>query len=316
MVKNVTQTTKQKNMVQSYIEDSSVSETGALGRFGELLSGFGKGGYAIMASLAGAASLVALNPLAWVVSAPLYVANVFGANIPTAGESLATGAGFAGSGFIGAFGLMAAAGGVLKGIQEMRDGRPKKGIKEMIKGVAEGLFVGMAATFALAKIAGVGGILLLSAELISKMATGKTITSHFGDAVGSVLDTVMGTKETPKMQRGAVNVAQMQGLAMQQQMGMAPTMMMPQPAYQPVYQPAYGGMMAPGGMAYSAVPAAVGAPQMMQQQPTYWQNRVAPDRMMQQQAPVTLPPTMAGRYADAVDIAREAAEHNPELTNR
>ncbi len=318
-------------MVQSYREDSSVSEAGGLGRVGELLGSAGKGIYTIGAVIGGIlATIAGVGPWAWVPNIASWTASAAGSAAtsagatgaagtvaslasatPTVGGAALQGLTFSFSPLILALGVVTAAGGVLKGVADFRDGRPKKGFKEIIKGVAEGAFVGLGATLALAIASpALGGLLLVGGELISKVATGKTLTSHLGELVGTGLDAVMGTQESPKRQN--VNVMQAQGMGMQQQMGVAPQMMMPQPEY--------GQMMAPGGMAYSAVPAGVGMPQqMMQQQPpaTYWQDQVAannPRYQQQAQEPVMLTGAEAGRYTQAVDTAREAA-NNPEFNH-
>jgi len=279
-------------MVQSYYEDSSVSEAGSMGRIGETAASIGRG-------LASVGNVVnGLTP--------------FGVNITTAL------AGSAAVPFTAAsipviapvLGAVTALGGVVKGVSDMTNGRRQKGIKEVLKGLSEGAFVATGALVLMAAFApGPGGLMLAAGEIISKVTTGKTLTAHFGNTVGNVLDSAMGTEESP--QRGNVNVMQAQGMGMQQQMGMAPQMVMPQPSY--------GQMMAPGGMPYSAVQAGVGMPQMaMAQQPpaTYWQDYVAPQRSAQAQEPVTLSGAEAGRYSEAVEAARDAAATNPELANR
>ena len=290
-------------MVQSYLEDSSVAEAGALGRFGGMLSGFARGMAtigAIGAWFGGSAGMTAFLDGLKEGGVSAAFSAIGGSSAPALI-----------SGISGVMGAIAFAGGAMQAVESFRSGKNKKGIKQLIVGAAEGLFIGAAVlSAATAQFAfGWGLVILPVLEIASKLGTGKTMTAHFGNAVGSVLDAVMGTKEFGHKKQQQVNVMQAQGMGMQQQMGMAPQMMMPEPTY--------GQMMAPNGMAYSAVPAGVGAAQMMQQpQQTYWQDYVAPQRGAQAQEPVMLSGAEAGRYTQAVDNAREAAIMNPDLTNR
>ena len=226
---------------QSFYQDSSVSSENGARKLGNLLQSIGKGGYALLLILGVAVPMFLFGPLGLAA----------GATIAPQAIGL----------FAGGLGALTAAGGLIKAADSYKHGQKTKALKEGIVAAAEGAFIGfnvlpkfldsvigpsgnsIGAGFMDLITKPLVGIAIALAEPISKMMTGKTLTSNVGNLVGVGLDSVI--KDQPQQAQQPMMMPQQAVAVAAPAQGMAPQM-------------GQGQMIAGAGAPTSAVPAAVG----------------------------------------------------------
>ncbi len=279
-------------MVQAYLEDSSVSEAGILGKFGNFIGKFGRGVFStsLISSplLAGAVAIFGLAALPFT-----------GLTIAGAGAGLGLSAAFSGLAVTAMTGVkvlagLTAAGGAFKGLEALKNGQSKKGIKEILKGVAQGgAMVGLIALAGTAPLAVLGITAIEGFSLLFKQTS---LLHYVGEIAGSLLDTVIGN-DAPKTANIGANIARSNAVGT----GMA---------MQPSLTPQYGVPM--GGAANSSVLAATGSTnQMMAMAPenTHYQDQVMAERGQQTQQPLKLSGAEAQMWSDRANMAADAAQN-------